>query len=156
MFLPLGPDFVFGPRDFNFKCAYGWIPASVPGAALGAPGCTACHHAKSKQTPLPKPGTSTIRNQTRRTLNHRGYAHRPGNRRSAVSVTRPGRPKVVQAQLKTHGPASCRLPAASEDSEAMADVRRSPAWFINEPEPRGQAHPEEMGSITNEGSTCHG
>ena len=30
MFLPIGPDFVFRPRDFNFKCAYGWIPVSVP------------------------------------------------------------------------------------------------------------------------------
>jgi hypothetical protein len=30
VFLPIGPDFVFGPRDFNFKCAYGWIPVSVP------------------------------------------------------------------------------------------------------------------------------
>jgi hypothetical protein len=29
VFLPIGPDFVFGPRDFNFKCAYGWIPVSV-------------------------------------------------------------------------------------------------------------------------------
>lgn len=29
MFHPIGPDFVFGPRDFNFKCAYGWIPVSV-------------------------------------------------------------------------------------------------------------------------------
>ena len=136
MFLPIGPDFVFGPRDFNFKCAYGWIPVSVPGAALGAPGCTACHHAKSKQTPLPKPGTGTISNQTRRTPESSRLC-RPGNRRSAVSVTRPGRPKVVQAPLKTHGPASCCLPVANEDSKAMADVRRSPAWFINEPGPRG-------------------
>jgi hypothetical protein len=30
VFLPIGADFVFGPRDFNFKCAYGWIPVSVP------------------------------------------------------------------------------------------------------------------------------
>jgi len=31
VFLPIGPDFVLGPRDFNFKCAYGWIQVSVPG-----------------------------------------------------------------------------------------------------------------------------
>ncbi len=30
MFLPIGPDVVFRPRDFGFKCAYGWIPVSVP------------------------------------------------------------------------------------------------------------------------------
>ena len=35
-------------------------------------------------------------------------------------------------------------------SEAMADAHRSPAWFINKPEPRASAHPEETGSITSE------
>jgi hypothetical protein len=137
VFPPVRPDFVFRPRDFNFKCAYGWIPVSVPGAALGAPGCTACHHAKSKQTPQPKPGTGTIRNQTCGPPVSSGLGPPTRNRRSAGSLTRPGRPRVVQAPLKTHGPASCRLPVANEDGKALADVRRSPAWFINEPGPRG-------------------
>ena len=60
----------------------------------------------------------------------------PGTAGQPGSVTRPGRPKVVQAPLKTHWAAPCRLPVASEDSKAMADVRRSPAWFISKPGPR--------------------
>ena len=37
------------------------------GAALDAPGRDAYQHASSNQTPQPKPGTSTISNQTRPT-----------------------------------------------------------------------------------------
>ena len=45
MFLSIGPDFVFGPRYFNVKCAYGWIPVSVPrslrrGESRGTTGCS--------------------------------------------------------------------------------------------------------------------
>jgi hypothetical protein len=29
MFLPSGLTSFSDPRDFNFKCAYGWIPVSV-------------------------------------------------------------------------------------------------------------------------------
>jgi hypothetical protein len=44
VFLPIGPDFVLGPRDFNFKCAYGWIPVKRSRSLRrsGSRGTTGC------------------------------------------------------------------------------------------------------------------